>query len=134
MEELKKRMARSARVQEGEQPPENPTELLAELDRLLDRWLELVQSVNRTNSATIVERGTLSDAIARRNALGKRRQLLSDFVDAASTRQDRYTKSEVKFLATIPIGEIQKQVDRLAKEFRDLDTRIQEVNWKTDLS
>ncbi len=41
--------------------------------------------------------------------------------------------SEVKFLPTVSIAQLQKQVDQLAKQFRELDTRLQELNWQTDL-
>lgn len=49
--DVNKRLARSARVQEGEQPPEDPVALLAELDRLYARLLELVQAINRNQCA-----------------------------------------------------------------------------------
>ena len=134
IEDLKKRLARTARVQEGEKPPEDPAELLAEVDRLFARLLELVRAINRTNSTTSFDDSrTISDAIAERDALGKKRELLTHIVDAASTRQDRYSKSEVKFVATVPIGELQNQIDRLAKQFRELDTKLQELNWRTDI-
>ena len=42
-------------------------------------------------------------------------------------------KSEVKFVATVPVAQLQKQIDGLAKSFRELDTKLQELNWKTDL-
>jgi hypothetical protein len=134
IEDLKKRLARCARVQEGEQPPENPAELLAEVDRLFDRFLHLVTSINRTNAATTFEGAkTVSDAIAEREATGKKRDLLAQLAETAGTRQDRYSKSEVKFIATVSIAALQKQADLLSKEFRELDTKIQELNWQTDI-
>jgi hypothetical protein len=133
IEDLKKRLARCARVQEGEQPPENPAELLAEVDRVFDRFLHLVTSINRTNAATTFEGAkTVSDAIAEREAIGKKRDLLAQLAETAGTRQDRYSKSEVKFIATVSIAALQKQADLLSKQFRELDTKIQELNWKTD--
>ena len=134
IEELKKRLVRSARVQEGEQPPEDSGTLLKEMERLFARLLELVTAINRTNSQTAFDKQrTLSDAIAERDLTGKKRDFLSAVTDAASTRQDRYSKSEVKFVATISISETQKQIDQFAKRYRDLDTGIQELNWKTEL-
>jgi hypothetical protein len=125
IEDLKKRLGRSARVQEGEQPAEDPSELLAELDRTFARLLELIQSINRTNAkTTFKEQQTVADAIAERDVLGKKRDLLASLAESASTRQDRYSKSEVKFVATVPVADLQKQVDRLSKSFRDLDTKI----------
>jgi len=134
IEELKKRMARSARVQEGEQPAEDPTVLLAEVEATFTRWQDLVSSINRTNARTpFSENLSISDAIAERDATGKKRDLYSGVADAASTRQDRYSKSEVKFFATIPIADLQRKVDDLSKHFRELDTKLQELNWNTEL-
>ena len=134
LEDLKKRMARSARVQEGEKPAEDTTELLAEIERVFSRLLELISAINRTNArASFSEGTTISDAIAERDVVGKKRDLLAGVAEAASTRQDRYSKSEVKFVATVSVAKLQKQVDQLSKRFREIDTRLQELNWNTDL-
>jgi hypothetical protein len=134
IEELKKRLIRSARVQEGEQPAEDTTDLLAETDRIFARLLELVSAINRTNSKTAFdEERTISDAIAERDVVGKRRDFLAGIAEAGSTRQDRYSKSEVRFVATLSVGKLQTEVDQLAKKYRELDTRLQELNWKSEL-
>ncbi len=134
IEDLKNRLSRNARIQEGEQAPEDPSELLKEVERTFSRLLYLVQAINRTNAMTLFEgTKTISDAIAEREFVGKKRDLLAQLAAAASTRQDRYSKSEVKFVATVPVGELQKQADELARHVRELDTRIQEVNWKTEV-
>jgi hypothetical protein len=134
IEEIKKRLVRSARVQEGEQPAEDSTELLAETDRVFARVLELISAINRTNSKSAFDNErTISDAIAERDVAGRRRGFLTGIADAASTRQDRYSKSEVRFVATVSVGKLQTEVDQLAKRYRELDTRLQELNWKTEL-
>ncbi|MGD0932190.1 MAG: DIP1984 family protein [Candidatus Korobacteraceae bacterium] len=134
IEEIRKRLTRSARVQEGEQPAEDTTELLAETGRTFARLLELVSAINRTNSKTAFDNErSISEAIAERDVVGKRRDFLSGIAEAASTRQDRYSKSEVRFVATVSVGKLQMEVDQLAKRYRELDTRLQELNWKTEL-
>ncbi|MGA2218084.1 MAG: DIP1984 family protein [Terracidiphilus sp.] len=134
IEDLKKRMVRSARVQEGEKPAEDATELMSEAERLFARLLELISAINRTNAKTAFDNErSISDAIARRDITAKKRDFLSGIADAASTRQDRYSKSEVKFVATLSVAQLQKQVDQLSKDFRELDTRLQELNWLTEL-
>ena len=134
IEEMKKRLIRSARVQECDQPAEDTTELLAETERTFAHLLELVSAVNRTNSKTAFDNErSISDAIAERDVVGKRRDFLAGIADAASTRQDRYSKSEVRFVATVSVGKLQTEVDQLAKRYRELDTRLQELNWKTEL-
>jgi len=47
IEEIKKRVIRSARVQEGERPAEDTSELLAGSERVFARLLELVSAINR---------------------------------------------------------------------------------------
>jgi hypothetical protein len=134
IEEIRKRLARCARVQEGEPPAEDTTELLAETDRIFARLLELISAINRTNARTPYDnRQTVSDAIAERDVVGKRRDFLAGIAEAASTRQDRYSKSEVRFVATVSVGKLQSEVDQLAKRYRELDTRLQELNWNAEL-
>ena len=96
--------------------------------------LELVSAINRTNSKTEFDNErSISDAIAERDVTGKRRDFLAAIAEAASTRQDRYSKSEVRFVSTVSVRQLQTDVDQLAKRYRELDTRLQELNWKTEL-
>ena len=132
-EEIKKRLIRSARVQEGEQPAEDTTELLAESEHVLARHLDLVGAINRNTKTAFDTKLTISDAIGERDVVGKRRDFLAGIAEAGSTRQDRYSKSEVRFVATVSVGKLQAEVDQLAKRYRELDTRLQELNWKTEL-
>ena len=133
LEQLKQRLLRSAKVQEGEQPPEDPAALLAEVDRVAAELQQLIRRINRTNAAVPLGSGTLSDALAERDVLGLRRTILADLAQAASVQQDRYSKSEVKFKSTVDVAAVQKQADELAKQYRELDVRIQEANWRVDL-
>ena len=65
--------------------------------------------------------------------LGLRRTAFSEVALNGSLRQDRYSRSEVKYVSTISVAEIQKRADGLAREYRELDSRIQELNWQTEL-
>ena len=65
--------------------------------------------------------------------LDLRLKVLRRAAAAASERQIRYSNSEVKMIAVIPARDLQKQVDALAKERRELETQIQQVNWLTEL-
>ncbi len=134
LEEIKSRLASSARIQEGEEPAEDSSELLAEADRIHERLLELISAINRTNSRTTFnDERTISDAIAERDVLGKRRDFLADVAGSGSSRWDRYSRSEVRYVMTVPVGKLRADADQLAKRYRELDLRIQELNWKTEL-
>lgn len=134
IEQLRGRLARSAKIQEGEKPPENPNELLQELDVLIKDLQSLVKSINKTNSTTLINGNiSIADFLADRDSIFLKRSVIESLIDAASLKQDRYSKSEVKYLSTVDVSVLQKESDNLSKSYRELDTKIQEINWKNDL-
>ncbi len=134
LEQLKQRLLRNAKVQEGEQPAENPAPLLDEVERISGELTHFIQRINMTNASTPLGDGlTIAGAIAIRDVLRIRHAIYRDLAQAATVTQDRYTKSEVKFKSTILVSDIQKRADELAKEHRELDAKIQAANWQTDL-
>lgn len=131
--QLRQRLNRSAKVQEGEQPPENPQELLVELERAIADLTTLIQRINRTNSNTAFENGSLSDALAQRDTLAIQRNALESLIQEASITHNRYSRSEVRFVSTVDIAVLQRQVDRTAQAYRLLDAQIQAHNWQIDV-
>lgn len=134
IEQLRKRILNNSKVQEGEKPSENPQELLEELDETLIKLRNIIQCINKTNSLTrFDENNTLADILAERDRIWDKRTILNQLVESATVKQDRYSKSEVKFYSTINVSDIQKQIYKLSKEFREIDTKIQQKNWTIDL-
>lgn len=134
IEQLKSRLLTNAKVQEGDAPAETPQELIAEFGRVSAELLDLIKRINKTNSVTAFEdRGTISDALAERDVLALQRAAYADLAQSAAITQGRFTRSEVKYVSTVNVAEIQKRVDELAKNYRDLDANIQALNWQTEL-
>ena len=133
LQQLRARLLLCEKVQEGDQPPEDPNELLAEAARTYELFEGLIQQINRTNTVTRLEGVSLSDLLARRDVLSQRRTLLTGVAEAAVVQQNAYSKSEVRFRSTVDIAALRKQADDLSKQHRELDARIQEANWNTDL-
>ena len=134
LEQLKFRLIRSAKVQEGDEPAENPKRLLDELEDVATRLAELIRRINRTNSVATLQNGvTFSDALATRDVLLKRRGVYAELANAAAIGQERYSRSEVKFKSTVNVSEVQSRVDALSREYRELDSRLQEANWAIEL-
>jgi hypothetical protein len=132
--QLRQRLLMNAKVQEGDQPAEDPQALMEEMARMTGELTTLIQRINRTNAATELEAGrTLSDALAVRDMLGWRHSAYRELAKTATITQTRYSQSEVRFESTVDIAAIQQQADRLAQEYRELDTRIQAANWLIDL-
>ena len=134
LEQLKARLIRNAKVQEGEGPAEDPADLVSQVEAVTAELERLIQRINRTNAATRLDGGaTLADLLARRDVLGMRRAVYAELAQAATVTQDRYSKSEVKFKSTVNVAAMQKRADDIAKEYRELDTRLQAANWTTEL-
>lgn len=132
--QLRDRLAKNAKIQEGDQPVEEPRALLQDLERTLKELTTLIKRINRTNAQTRFDaRRTLTDVLAERDTLALERSVMVDLVNAATVSVNRFTRSEVRYLVTFNVTEIQKRVDDLARQYREMDTRIQELNWLTDL-
>lgn len=134
LEQLSDRLIKCAKVQEGDNPPESPKELLEEIEHVTKELENLIILINRTNSTVKYDDNfTLSEALTKRDTIWTKRSILKNLIENARITQNRYSKSEVRFQSTVNISQIQNEVDRLAKEFRVIDTKVQGINWTTNL-
>ncbi len=133
IQQLQQRLENNAMVQEGEQPAEDPAELLAELDGCVGELERLIARINLTNCRVQVEGESLTALLARRDMLTAKLSSYRNLAQSASQLGHRGMRSEIKWLSTVNVRELQKQVDGLAKELRLLDNSIQAANWATDL-
>jgi len=128
------RIKANTKVQDGDFPAEKPEELITEYENNMSRFFELVKRINETNCKNRFDGETnIADAIALRDCLGAKIKAYREFYESAVIKMDRYNRSEIKFVRCIDSKEIQKQIDKLSKEYRELDTKLQAVNWTVDL-
>jgi hypothetical protein len=133
--QVRDRLAATALVQEGDEPPEPSDALLAELDALLEELRDLIVAVNRTNATTRLPSGaTLTEALARRDVLGIRHSATKAIIDATTKAQARYSRSEIRIVRTVDVAALRRAADDAARERRELDAEIQQVNWTVDVS
>ena len=133
LEQLKGRLLDNAKMQENERPSEDPKLLLKELDRLSDELFRLILAINLTNSSAKFEGASLTEMIAKKDTLSQKASVLRDFAKSASQKVDLYSNSEIKILSSVDVATLQKQIDELSKEIRELDMKLQEANWQVDL-
>jgi len=131
--QLRERLSNNVKVQEGDQPAEKPEDLFAELERSLKELETLIVRINRTNQETVWEGPTLTEMIAAKDVLSLHLSSLRDVLEAANVRSDRFSRNEIKFVRTIDVNGLQKKVDDLSRDLRELDSRLQQANWMTDL-
>ena len=130
---LKERLIMNAKVQEGESPAEEPNMLLKELTGNINELENLIKAINKTNSSTYIDNESIAEIIAKRDTLGLKLSILRSFVTESAKKIDRYSNKEIRILSTIDIAEKQKEIDNLSKEYRLIDTKLQGLNWTTDL-
>jgi hypothetical protein len=136
------RLVANAKVQEGDRPSEPPSELLEEGRRILLDIKLLTMQINQTNIQTPLpgtgaETGTgtstIMEAIAERDRLAAERTMLEHLGNAARFSPGYNSRNEIRWLATVDVADVQKQIDAVSQSYRLLDTRIQEANWFTEL-
>lgn len=136
IEQLRARIIANARYQEGEEPAEDAAALIDEAGAALTQLRELIRRINRTNSLLdLGADGTMTDALAARDVLRLQHSLLSDAASAASgsTGMFRQMRSELRQMAALPVAQLRTRADAAALELRQLDNRIQQANWTSEL-
>ena len=133
IDELRRRLDNVILVQEGEEPSEDPNELVAQLNEAVSRLEQLMAAINLTNCRTKADGRTLTALIARKDALTLKLSAYRDMVYTAGQNTSRARGTEIKVVALLKASDLQRVADETAKEIRELDNLLQETNWKTNL-
>ncbi len=131
--QLEERIKSNVRIQEGEDPAEDPDDLFRELNTALKQLEDLIFRINLTNMETTSEGEVLTAIIARKDTLALRISVLRNVLSEAAGANNRYSMNEIRYVRTINVAELQKYVDDLSHSLRELDVRLQQANWSTDL-
>ena len=131
---LRERIGRNVLVQEGDSPHEDPNQLLHEATASIEEFQRLAVSINTANlSHRLPDGRSLTEAMAARDALIQRHALLQSAIAAAQKEPNRYSAREIKWATAIDVAKIQNQSDDVARKVRELNSAIQETNWKIEL-
>ena len=133
IESLRGRLLQNATIQEGTEPTEDPIEVLQALNSAINESINLVCRINKTNSLSMLEGRPLGNWVVERDQLMKKASIVREFANKAGEVVDRYSRSEILIVPTVDVKAYQKKSDDLAKQIRDLDNKIQQANWNTDL-
>lgn len=132
---LRERIGQNAVVQEGDKPHEDPAKLMKEAFGVMADLESLVFKINEANLQNALPDGrSLTEAIARRDTLTAQHSLLQHALAGTQREPDRYSMSEIKWVATLKVANLQKQADDLAQKIRELNSAIQETNWKSEIA
>ena len=132
--QLSSRLSNNVRIQEGDEPAEDAKDLFKELDSCLKQLEEYIYRINVTNLQTMSGKKSLTQLLAERDVLTMRVNVMQDvFRQAASSSSERYSRSEIKFVTTVDVKDLRKQIDKLSAQLRQLDIEIQSINFSTEL-
>ena len=131
--DLQNRLERVMLVQEGEIPVEDPQKLLRELNEAADRLEYLMAAINHTNDQTTVNGLSLTRLIAKKDVLSRKINVYKICATEAGMNTNRARGTEIKVVPTMKASELQKEIDRMARELRLLDNLLQQTNWTRDL-
>ena len=131
--QLQSRLCANAVKQEGQETPEDPEELMEQLERSVDRLAALTAAINLRNSTVEHEGRTVTELLAQRDALSQKIRILRELADNASAVTHRGLRTEIAMLSAVNVRELRQKLDLLSKELRLLDNTIQSINWTTEL-
>ena len=130
IEHLQNRIKPVLIVSDDKLPQEDPDELLAQLRKAIQDLEALIIRINKTNNETHIEgEGLLMEALARRDSLKMLSERLRNIRQAAQI----YNNGDTNLTTTISIKKLQIEMDQTGRAFREIDSKIQEINWLTAL-
>ena len=135
IQQLEQRIKSNVKVQEGDEPLEDPNELMKELHSCLIQLEELIARINLTNIKTKNAEGlSITQLIAKKDTLTTRIGILRNIYSEATNIVNRYSSSELRIECVIDAKQLSKQIDDYSSRLRKLDIEIQSLNFLTELA
>lgn len=131
--ELRTRLKTSGKVTEGDEPAEDVKTLFTELDDAFVQLEDLIYRINETNTRTVCDGETITRIMARKDVLSMRVNLLREVLNHVMGKDNRYGRNELREIRLIDVSELRKETDNCSKKLRELDMKLQNLNWTTDL-
>ena len=135
IQQLEQRIKNNVKVQENDEPLEDPNELMKELHSCLIQLEELMGRINLTNIKTKNAEGlSITQLIAKKDTLTTRIGILRNIYSEATNIVNRYSSSELRIECVIDAKQLSKQIDDYSSSLRKLDIEIQSLNFLTELA
>ncbi len=131
---LKQRINANVLVQDGDEPSEDPNELIKQVFALTQESKQLICRIHLTNAqAKLEDDKILLSLLSLRDSYAEQHKILIDAIANTHREPDRYSAREIKWQKVIPVSSLQKQADDISAKLRDINIKIQALNWQIDL-
>ena len=131
---LQQRINSNVLIQEGDQPSEDPNALIKEAFAVNSELYALIQRIHATNAqAQTIQGQPLLRVLNARDSLTQQHRILQQAIDSSQRENGRYSSSEIRWIKSISVAELQKQADDISRQLRQSNLEIQASNWQVDL-
>ncbi|WP_122899399.1 DIP1984 family protein [Acinetobacter sp. B51(2017)] len=131
---LQQRINSNVVVQEGDQPSEDPTALLAEAFQVNSELHRLIRRIHQTNAqAQTINGNALLGVLNQRDLLTQQHRIVQQAIEHTRRDNARYSSSEIRWLKTVSVQQLQQQADDISKQLRLNNLEIQASNWQIEL-
>lgn len=135
LDALEQRMGESARVPHDEEPVDDYIALLDIYHKKESELMELsLRILSTNNSAAFKDGETIAQAIIRRDSLKRTVSMYSKLLSAATGgSRGLFSSRDVKYKRVVDMDKARANMDSAAMQYRDLDVKLQQMNWNTEL-
>ena len=135
LEALEQRMGESARIPHDEEPADDYLLLLNSYHEKANELLDMSFRILDTNSNTVFGEGeTISQAILRRDSLKRVVSMYNKLLSAATGGgRGLFSSRDVKYKRVVNMDKARSDMNHAAMQYRDLDIKLQQLNWNTEL-
>lgn len=130
---LKERLYANVKIPVDDVIFEDSESLLEKMLKTEDKLKDLTIKLNHRNLNAETSSGKLlADVIAERQTLMSKKKHL-DYIMHKVNREGYSSRSEGAMKVTLDLNNIQKEINKVAKEYRELNSELQAANWNIDL-
>ena len=131
---LQQRINNHVLIQEGDQASEDANALIQEAFSVNQELHQLIQRIHLTNAqAKSIEGNPLLAVLNQRDMLTQQHRVLQQAIDSSRRENGRYSSSEIRWVKTISVADLQKQADAISQQLRKNNLEIQASNWQVEL-
>ena len=131
---LQQRINNNVLIQEGDAPSEDPNTLIQEAFSVNTELHRMIEKIHSTNAQAKTSTGrSMLSLLNERDLLTQQHRILQQAIDSSCRENGRYSSSEIRWLKSISVTDLQKQADEISQKLRQNNLEIQASNWQIDL-
>ena len=132
---LQQRINNNVLIQEGDELSEDPNALMGDEAFSVNTELHhLIEKIHATNAQAKTSTGqSMLSVLNTRDLLTQQHRIIQQAIDSSRRENGRYSSSEIRWVKTIAVADLQKQADAISQQLRQNNLEIQASNWQIEL-